>query len=170
MSTWLSKRNAWQSLQRVRGMETLTRRSLLLGCGATLMCSRATIASGPIDEQGYASIGGIQQWIAIQGDDTKPAVLYLHGGPGEAQSPFLDTFAPWRRNYAVVNWDQRGAGKTFEKNGEGTPDVTLRRLTEDAVEVTRHALNRLGMRRLVLLGQSFGAVLGLLVVRRAPEL
>jgi proline iminopeptidase len=134
------------------------------------MCSGATFASGSIDEQGYISIGGIQQWISIQGDDTKPAVLYLHGGPGEAQSPFLNTFAPWRRDYTVINWDQRGAGKTFEKNGEGTPDVTLHRLTEDAVEVARHALNRLGKRKLVLVGQSFGAVLGMLVVRRAPEL
>jgi pimeloyl-ACP methyl ester carboxylesterase len=148
----------------------LTRRSLLLGCGATLMCSCAAIAADAIDEQGYVFIGGIQQWIAIQGEDTKPAILYLHGGPGEAQSPFLNTFAPWRRDYTVINWDQRGAGKTFEKNGEGTPDVTLRRLTEDAVEVTRHALNRLGKRELVLVGQSFGAMLGLMVVNRAPEL
>lgn len=134
------------------------------------MSSRAAIASSAIDEQGHVAIGGIQQWIAIQGEDTKPAILYLHGGPGEAQSPFLNAFAPWRRDYTVINWDQRGAGKTFEKNGEGTPDVTLRRLTEDAVEVTRHALDRLGKRKLVLVGQSFGAVLGLLVVRRAPEL
>jgi proline iminopeptidase len=149
---------------------TLTRRSLLLGCGVSLLCDRAAIASGLIDEQGYVSIGGIPQWIAIQGEGTKPAILYLHGGPGEAQSPFLSTFAPWRRDYTVVNWDQRGAGKTFEKNGDSTPDVTLARLAEDAVEVTRHALRRLGQRRLILVGQSFGAVLGLLVVRRAPEL
>jgi proline iminopeptidase len=148
----------------------MTRRRLLLGCGATLACSRVAIASRAIDEQGYVSIGGMEQWIAIQGEDTKPAILYLHGGPGEAQSPFLNTFAPWRRDYTVVNWDQRGAGKTFEKNGEETPDVTLGRLTEDAVEVTRHALSRLGKRKLVLVGQSFGAVLGLMVVRRAPEL
>src|SRR5687768_9821108 len=152
-------------------METLSRRSLLSGCGATLLCSSEAFAASATDEQGYALIGGIDQWIAIQGaDSAMPAILYLHGGPGEAQSPFLNTFAPWRRDFTVVNWDQRGAGKTFEKNGEGTPDVTLRRLTEDAVEVTRHALNRLGKRRLVLVGQSFGAVLGLLVVRRAPEL
>jgi pimeloyl-ACP methyl ester carboxylesterase len=70
----------------------------------------------------------------------------------------------------VVNWDQRGSGKTFEKNGEATPDVTMHRLTEDAVEVTRHVLRRLGKRKLILVGQSFGAMLGLMVVRRAPEL
>jgi pimeloyl-ACP methyl ester carboxylesterase len=152
-------------------METLSRRSLLLGSGATLLCSGEAFASGAIDEQGYVLIGGIDQWIAIQGaDSAMPAILYLHGGPGEAQSPFLDTFAPWRRDFTVVNWDQRGAGKTYEKNGEATPDLTLHRLTEDAVEVTRHALHRLGKRKLILVGQSFGAMLGLMVVRRAPEL
>jgi pimeloyl-ACP methyl ester carboxylesterase len=134
------------------------------------MYCRAAIGSSAIDEQGYVSLGGIQQWIAIQGDDTNPAILYLHGGPGEAQSPFLNTFAPWRQDFTVVNWDQRGAGKTFEKNGEATPDVTLHRLTEDTVEVTRHALHRLGQRKLILVGQSFGAMLGLMVVRRTPEL
>ncbi len=99
-----------------------------------------------------------------------PAILYLHGGPGEAQSPFLKTFVPWEREFTVVNWDQRGAGKTYEKNGENTPDITLDRLTSDAVEVTRYALDRLGKRKMVLVGQSFGAMLGLLVARRAPEL
>jgi pimeloyl-ACP methyl ester carboxylesterase len=152
-------------------MEKLNRRSLLFGCGATLLCSRGAFASGAIDEQGYAPIGGIEQWIAVQGEDsTNPAILYLHGGPGEAQSPFLNTFAPWENDFTVVNWDQRGAGKTFEKHGEATPDLTLHRLTEDAVEVTRYVLNRLGRRKLVLVGQSFGAILGLRVVRRAPDL
>jgi pimeloyl-ACP methyl ester carboxylesterase len=152
-------------------MENLNRRSLLLGCGATLICTGGAFAASAIDDQGYVLIGGMDQWIAIQGaDTTKPAVLYLHGGPGEAQSPFLNTFAPWRHDFTVVNWDQRGAGKTFEKNGEATPDLTLHRLTEDAVEVTRHVLHRLGKRKLILVGQSFGAMLGLLVVRRAPEL
>src|SRR6185295_1416758 len=147
-------------------MESLNRRNLLLGCGATLICSSEAIASGAIDEQGYVAIGGIDQWVAIQGEDSaRPAILYLHGGPGEAQSPFLSTFTDWRHDFTVVNWDQRGSGKTFEKNGEATPDVTLKRLTDDAVAVTRHALERLGHRKLVLVGQSFGALLGLMVVR-----
>jgi hypothetical protein len=63
-------------------METLNRRSLLLGCGATLLSTGEAFAASAIDEQGYALIGGIDQWIAIQGaDSTKPAILYLHGDP-----------------------------------------------------------------------------------------
>ena len=152
-------------------MQPISRRSFAHGLGMlALLPPEIAKASSLIDESGFVSIGGIEQWIAIQGDTAKPAILYLHGGPGEAQSPFLSTFAPWEHDFTVINWDQRGAGKTFEKNGEATPDLTLDRLTADAVEVTRHALNRLGKRKLILVGQSFGAMLGLMVARRAPEL
>jgi pimeloyl-ACP methyl ester carboxylesterase len=150
---------------------TVSRRNVLIGAGAAALDFRSASAASSIDEAGFVPIGGIDQWVAIQGaNSANPAILYLHGGPGEAQSPFLKTFAPWERDFTVVNWDQRGAGKTYEKNGDATPDITLDRLAADAVEVTRHALQRLGKRKLVLVGQSFGAMLGLLVVSRAPEL
>jgi pimeloyl-ACP methyl ester carboxylesterase len=152
-------------------MPALHRRALLLGCGAIIVSAGGARSSVAINEQGYVPIGGIPQWIGIQGEDiNNPAILYLHGGPGEAQSPFLKAFAPWEREFTVVNWDQRGAGKTYEKNGDATPDTTLQRLTTDVVEVSRYALDRLGKRKLVLVGQSFGAMLGLLVAQRAPEL
>ena len=150
---------------------TVSRREFLIGAGAAALSLGSASAALSIDEAGFVQIGGIDQWIAIQGQDsTNPAILYLHGGPGEAQSPFLKTFAPWENDFTVVNWDQRGAGKTYEKNGDTTPDITLDRLAADAVEVTQHVLEQLGKRKLVLVGQSFGAMLGLMVVRRAPEL
>ena len=132
---------------------TVSRRDLLIGAGAAALSVRSAIAATPIDKAGFVQIGGIDQWIAIQGQNpANPTILYLHGGPGEAQSPFLKSFVPWEHDFTVVNWDQRGAGKTFEKNGEATPDMTLERLTDDAIEVTRHALKRLGKRKLSLVG------------------
>ena len=143
-------------------------------CATTLslfFVPRAWATPQSIDETGFVEIGGIEQWIAVQGLDRRnPAIFYLHGGPGEAQSPFLKEFAPWQRDFTVVNWDQRGAGKTYEKNGKSTPDITLDRLAEDAVEIAGYVLNRLGKSKLILVGQSFGAMLGLMVVRRAPEM
>ena len=45
-------------------------------------------SSRAIDESGFVPIGGIDQWIAIQGSDARnPVILFLHGGPAEAQSP-----------------------------------------------------------------------------------
>ncbi len=131
----------------------------------------ATAGAVPVDESGFQKIGGIDQWIAIQGQDRRnPVILYLHGGPGEALSPFLKEFAPWERDFTVVNWDQRGAGKTYEKNGKATPDVTMNRLADDGIALTRYVLKRLHKPKLILVGQSFGTILGLMVVKRAPEL
>src|SRR4029450_6124092 len=60
-------------------------------------------------------IGGCDQWILERSEDaTNPGVLFLHGGPGTSQ------LASNRRNtrhleryFTVVNWDQRGAGKSY---------------------------------------------------------
>src|ERR1700748_789025 len=114
-------------------MRALSRRAFGFGVSA-LLVSRGARAANAIDELCYVSIGGIAQWVAIQGEDrANPVILYLHGGPGEAQSPFLDQFKPWLADFTVVNWDQRGAGKTYEKNGDATPDLTLDRVVADAV-------------------------------------
>jgi pimeloyl-ACP methyl ester carboxylesterase len=153
-------------------MTGFSRRGIMgLMAGASLGCAMPAFAADGIDETGFVRIGGIDQWIAIQGQDRRnPVILYLHGGPGEAQSPFLKDFVPWQRDFTVVNWDQRGAGKTYEKNGKATPDVTMNRLADDAVEIARYVLNRLGKQKLILMGQSFGSALGLMVARRAPDL
>lgn len=151
-------------------MRWLSRRAFGFGAGAMLLPCVAR-AAGAIDETGYVSIGGIDQWVAIQGEDlANPAILFLHGGPGEAQSPFLDTFKPWLRDFTVVNWDQRGAGKTYEKNGDATPDVTLDREVADAAALTEYVLGKLGKKKLVLVGQSAGSALGLKVAQRRPDL
>ena len=151
-------------------MRSLSRRAFGFGAGAMVLPGGAR-ASGAIDERGYVSIGGIDQWVAIQGADrSNPVILYLHGGPGEAQSPFLDMFKPWLRDFTVVNWDQRGAGKTYEKNGEATPDMTLDREVEDAIALTEYVRGKLGKTKLVLVGQSAGSALGLKVAQRRPDL
>ncbi|HWU55171.1 MAG TPA: alpha/beta hydrolase [Rhizomicrobium sp.] len=149
---------------------SITRRAFAGGLSA-LFLARPAFAATPIDEQGFVSIGGIDQWIAIQGADiNNPVIVYLHGGPGEAQSPFLKDFEPWLKDFTVVNWDQRGAGKTYEKNGTSMPDFNLDRLVEDAVLVSEYALKKLGKQKLILVGQSAGSMLGLLVAKRRPDL
>ena len=151
-------------------MRVLSRRAFGSGVGAMLLPGVAHAASR-VDERGYVSIGGIDQWVAIQGEDRdNPVILYLHGGPGEAQSPFLDMFKPWLADFTVMNWDQRGAGKTYERHGDATPDMTLDRVVADTIALTEHALRKLGKKKLVLVGQSAGSGLGLKVAQRRPDL
>ena len=152
------------------GHFSLTRRAFTGGLGALLLAHPA-LAATPIDEQGFVAIGGIDQWIAMQGDDRRnPVILFLHGGPGEAQSPFLKSFQPWLKDFTVVNWDQRGAGKTFGRNGASTSGMTLDRMVDDICEVAAHAANRLSQKKVILAGQSFGTLLGVYAIKRRPEL
>lgn len=157
---------------------TLTRRRAVGLVAATPLLVHAQVhpRNRRIDETGFVRIGGIDQWIAIQGSDVRnPVLLYLHGGPGEAQSPFLKLFVPWQGNFTVVNWDQRGSGRTYGRNGPATPgmstpEMALNRLCEDAREVAEHVRKRLPRQKIVLVGQSWGSGLGLQVVKRWPAL
>ena len=82
----------------------------------------------------FVKIGGIDQWIDIHGDDrANPVIVVLHGGPGEAQTPLEQFYAGWYKDFTVVQWDQRGAGKTFGRNGKSTPDVTVDRMIQDGI-------------------------------------
>ena len=78
-----------------------------------------------VDEEQFVQINGIEQWITIRGQDRRnPALLILHGGPGVPFSYLLRQFQPMERNYVVVQWDQRGGGKTLARNG-GMVDPTI---------------------------------------------
>jgi proline iminopeptidase len=152
----------------------LTRRQLLgvvARTAATALVPAVWTSPTPVVEEGFVPIGGIDQWVAMRGRDrSRTALLFLHGGPCEAQSPFLSLFAPWEKRYVVAQWDQRGSGRTFGKNGTSTPNMTLEQLAHDAVEVTQYVLGRLKAHKLILVGHSWGAVLGLSVVRLRPAL
>jgi pimeloyl-ACP methyl ester carboxylesterase len=155
----------------------LTRRHAigLVAAAPALFSAPARAKTRGVDETGFVRIGEIDQWIGIQGEDARnPVILYLHGGPAEAQSPFLKQFLPWETDFTVVNWDQRGSGRTYGRNGPttpgmSTPDLAFDRLCLDALEVVDYVRKRLSKKKLILVGQSWGAELGLHVVKRWPE-
>jgi len=100
---------------------TLTRRSFL-----SLATVPASIALGPaawaapepISVDRFVPIGGIEQWVAIRGRDrARMAVLFLHGGFGEAQSPFLSLYAPWEKRYGRCTMGSARLGQDVRENG-----------------------------------------------------
>ena len=118
----------------------------------------------------YVPIGGIEQWIQTRGAPDGPILLYLHGGPGGTSVPMAEAWRPWEEHFTVAHWDQRGAGRTFARNGEsGCGRLTIDRMVADALEVVEFLFASLGRRKLLLMGHSWGAVLGVLAIRRRPE-
>ncbi|MET0308409.1 MAG: alpha/beta hydrolase [Sphingomonas sp.] len=127
----------------------------------------------PVDESSLVEIGGIQQWIVIEGQDCgNPVVLIVHGGPGNPNTPFAhNLFGSWTRNFTVVQWDQRGSGKTYAANKPAENDaLTMERLTRDGIEVARYAAQRLGKRKVILMGGSWGSALAVNMAVAAPDL
>jgi pimeloyl-ACP methyl ester carboxylesterase len=126
-----------------------------------------------IDEASYVKIGGIEQWITIRGEDRKnPVLLLLHGGPGDATNPWgYAGFRTWLKYFTVVQWDQRGAGRTFGRNGEAAAStITVERMVQDGVELAELLSKKLQKDKIVLVGHSWGSVLGVFMVKARPEL
>ncbi len=126
-----------------------------------------------IDEAIYVAIGGIEQWVTIRGQGrNNPVLLFLHGGPGDVTNPWtFELFAPWEKHFTVVQWDQRGAGRTLRKTGPTVaPTMTLDRMTQDGIELTEYLRKHLGKDKIIVVAHSFGSILGLRMVRARPEL
>src|SRR5262245_55171799 len=118
--------------------------ALASGCshgGAPGSTTPAIGGATPVAERRYVRIGGIDQWITIRGKRRdNPILLVLHGGPGYAWSPFADQVfgADWTEHFTVVQWDQRGAGRTFSKTGPSIAStMTVERMVQDGIEVTQ---------------------------------
>lgn len=126
-----------------------------------------------IHEEMYVPIGGIPQWLTIKGEDrSNPVVLFLHGGPGDAWSPFADSmFAGWDKNFTLVQWDQRGAGRTYSKNGPSiAPTMTVDRMVGDGIEVAEFLTRHLHKKKIILVGGSWGSILGIYMIHARPKL
>jgi len=126
-----------------------------------------------IDEGKYVEIGGIEQWITIRGEDRgNPILLFLHGGPGDATNPWgFAGFRTWLRYFTVVQWDQRGAGRTLGRNGPSLgPTITIDRMTRDGIELSEMLRRTLNQDRIILVGHSWGSILGVRMVKTRPDL
>jgi pimeloyl-ACP methyl ester carboxylesterase len=138
-----------------------------------IAASRKIVTQNGVEELLPVQINGSTQWISIRGRDRRnPVLLFLHGGPGSPTMPADYTFqSPWEDYFTVVQWDQRGAGKTYAANDPKTIDstMTIEQMTEDAEEVVRYLQKHYDKKKVFLLGHSWGSVLGMRLAQRHPE-
>jgi pimeloyl-ACP methyl ester carboxylesterase len=119
-------------------------------------------------------LGGIDQWIEVRGQDVaNPILLFIHGGPGIAFIPLSGSFqGPWEKYFTVVQWDQRGAGKTFASNDKELQRRTLNlpQMERDTLDVVNYLRSRFHRDKIFVLGHSWGSILGLWLAHEHPEL
>src|SRR5256714_5261042 len=115
-------------------------------------------------------LGGVGQWVQIRGEDrTEPILLFLHSGPGFPEMPFSHVNAELEKEFVVVQWDQRGAGKSYSSSIPES-SMTIEQFIADTHELVQFLLQRFGRTKLMLVAHSWGSIVGALTVAKYPEL
>jgi pimeloyl-ACP methyl ester carboxylesterase len=116
------------------------------------------------------NLNGSEQWISIRSRDAhNPVLLFLAGGPGGSQLVTeRRALAKLEDHFVVVNWEQPGAGKSFDAvdRSKLTPD----RYVTDAHKLVLNLRQRFRKEKVYVLGESWGSALGIMMVQRYPEL
>ncbi|QMV41125.1 alpha/beta fold hydrolase [Cohnella cholangitidis] len=116
------------------------------------------------------SLGGVKQSLLIRGNDkNNPILLFLHGGPGYPQIAYARKYQQrLEKDFIVVNWDQRGSGKSYHWNLT-EEDMQVDKLVEDTRELTLYLTERFHQPKIFIAGHSWGSTLGALTVQRYPD-
>ena len=134
---------------------------------------RKIVSLRGIDERLEIPVGGTQQWISVRGRDSRnPIILMIHGGPA---SPEMQTSWTWQSDwedyFTVVQWDQRGSGKSYVANDPATigPTLSLKQISADAAEVVQYLRGKYGKTKIFVIGHSWGSLVGLTLAHEHPE-
>lgn len=134
----------------------------------TIIRTSHKIEAPGIDRMEMVEIGGIQQALYIRGQNAdNPIILWVHGGPGNSMMPFLHLYQyEWENDFTVVNWDQRNVGKTYFANDPAAVLQTMsaERVLQDVHEVTAYLKQQFNKEKIILIGHSWGTVLGTMAV------
>lgn len=123
-----------------------------------------------IDSKETITLGGVPQSIRIRtSDPSLPIVLFLHGGPGVCDRHWVLKYQSGLADTAtMVCWDQRGSGLSYSKAYK-KEDFSIDLMVNDAAELVETLLRRFDKKELVVVGHSWGSLLGALLASRRPE-
>lgn len=168
---------------------TFIRRAIFMYSGMLVVVAAAVIASqvfastpkivdefgqplkGSIASLEQVELNGTKQWITIRGKDMgKPILLYLGiGGPGAGGFPATSTsLKPLEDNFIVVNWDQPGTGKSY--GAMPIANLTPQRIVDDGITLTEMLIKRFRKDKIYVLGQSWGTIVGIIMIAQSPDL
>jgi proline iminopeptidase len=171
-----------QSIGKPRDLRYLSFRSAMVLMGVTLLMTAGCVYTraftdahrrvipGSVATMETVAVGGVPQSIWFRGvSRSNPPLILLHGGPGASESALFRYYnAALEQHFLVVYWEQRGTGRSFHADIPPA-SMTIERFVRDLDEVVALVGRRFGKHKVVLLGHSWGTVLGTIYASRHPE-
>lgn len=154
-----------QGLGAAAGLFLIAVSLVVIGCRNGNYFRHYRMIERGVDEGTFVTLGGQEQYVLMRGmDNDNPVIIYLHGGPSSPDSYVTYGFSDWLIDaYTVVAWDQRGCGRTYVRNADGDPEnesASFERAKADLDELVDYVRKRFGKEQVILLGHSYGTILG----------
>lgn len=132
------------------------------------------VAPNGIQETYKTRVGGIEQWVSVRGQDrANPIILFVHGGPASPLMPTTWQFQrPLEEYFTMVTYDQRAAGKTFGETDPASISGTIHiaDYVDDVIGMAEDVRKRYGKQKLILMGHSWGTLIGMQAALKRPDL
>ena len=124
-----------------------------------------------IDHGEFIEVNGDRQSLRYRAAaEGLPVILFLHGGPGVCDRHLvLGAHSAMAERYTMVCWDQRGSGKSYNKQIRKS-DISLDTYVEDAEFVLEYLAGKFGVRRVIVSGHSWGTAIGTALAAKRPDL
>jgi proline iminopeptidase len=126
--------------------------------------------AGSIAELTRVDVGDHDLGLMLRGRSTdNPVLLFLAGGPGGSELGAMRRHSSQLEDsFVVATLDQRGTGTSYGQI-DPTDTLTLDDALADALAVTEYLRDRFGQQRIYLVGQSWGTLLGVLMLKEQPD-
>ena len=110
----------------------------------------------------YLTISGKKIYYEEYGNGHSPAIVYLHGGPGESCLTYTYQAKKLGETFHVISFDQYGV---FRSDAVGDDPLSV----NDLVQMTEQIRVALGIDSWIPLGHSFGGMLALIYAHTYPD-
>jgi pimeloyl-ACP methyl ester carboxylesterase len=114
------------------------------------------------------NVNDSEQWLLVRGNADAPLILHVQAGPGLPMIPEADQMEKLlhlENNYLVAYWDQRGCGKSFNKN-INPKTINFTQLADDIIGCTKYLLKKYNKDKAIVIGYSIGATASLMAAKK----
>jgi pimeloyl-ACP methyl ester carboxylesterase len=143
----------------------------LIGLAVALAIpARTARIPGGVAELTNVRSNGHELGLMIRGQHrSAPVLLFLAGGPGGSELGAMRRHLPdLEKYYVVATFDQRGTGTSYSQI-DPTDTLTVKQAVSDVLNVADYLRGRFHQDNILLVGQSWGSILGVLSVQQAPS-